>query len=307
MAEALWTGAENRDYSEFLIRLERHGPVLAHLGAESGPAARPLQFTGGRNPSGPGFRIGARLDPRVTEALAGRNLVVRYRLVDSPSPSAFRPDRLPEEQNLPAVTADDGIAPPDPWAFEGETGNRSWVAVAALFVDGRPYGAPALLEFRDHLAIGADLVFGHEPSERYPGDGPRALVDGLHGSRFFEDGFWTGFEGRDLDVTLDLGSVREIREVSIRFLQDANAWIFLPRKVRCYGSIDGNNWFQAGAVTHQVPDRRQDKLIHEFDLELPSSGTRFVRVHGISPRVCPDWHPGRDEPCWIFADEIVCR
>ncbi len=133
------------------------------------------------------------------------------------------------------------------------------------------------------------------------------MVNGLHGTRYFRDELWTGFEGDDLDATVDLARPRLLDRISVRFLQDVNSWILLPREVRFSVSSDGNIWHQAGVISHDVPDRKQDKMIHEFAVDLDGSAVRFVRIHGVSPGVCPDWHPGRGKPSWLFADEIVCR
>jgi hexosaminidase len=307
MAEALWTGAQERDFAAFLDRLDGHGPVLDHLGVRSGVEARPVVVTGHHDSGLNTHRVDITLDPRVTPALKDRDLATRYLILESPLPPSFQPGSMPEDQGLPRITAADDTAPEIlAIPLAGRTG-LSWLVLAGLFVDDRPYGAPALLEISSHTAVGADIGFVHEPSVRYPGGGPDGLVNGLHGSRYFRDELWTGFEGDDLDATVDLASLRLLDRISVRFLQDVNSWILLPREVRFSVSSDGTSWHQAGVISHDVPDRKQDKMIHEFAMDLDGSAVRFVRIHGISPGVCPDWHPGRGKPCWVFADEIVCR
>ncbi len=304
MAEALWTGAEERDFADFLDRLHGHGPVLDHLGVQPGVEARPLTVTGQYDSANNSQQLEIKLESRVAEALAGRNLAVRYHLLESPLPPSFHPGLLPEDQGLPVVTPTDEKAPE---ILEIKNSESSWLVQARLFVDDRPYGAPALLEVSGHAAVAADIGFVHEPGERYPGGGSGGLVDGLHGSRYFQDELWTGFEGEDLDATLDLGHPVDLKRLSVRFLQDVNSWILLPREVRFFMSSDGENWRDAGAVSHEVPDKKQDKLIHEFAVDLDGFAARFVRIHGVTRGVCPDWHPGRGKPCWLFLDEFVCR
>jgi hexosaminidase len=307
MAEALWTGADERDFGEFLDRLHGHAPVLAALGVKPGVAARPVAISGGFDSAAGIHRLEFNLDSRVAEALPSRNLTTRFHILDSPLPPSFQPGNLPEDQGLPPVSLSDDLAPTYLEIPAANRGESSWLVRAGLFVDAKPYGAQALLEIDSHLGVGADLVLVHPPSERYPGGGDLGLVNGLHGSRFFRDGLWSGFEGHDLDATLDLGSSQNLRRVSVRFLQDANSWIFLPREVRFSGSVDGRTWRDLGVVSHRISNRIQDKLIQEFAQDLPAEPVRFLRIHGVNLKVCPDWHPGRGQPCWIFADEIVCR
>jgi len=307
MAEALWTGAEERDFATFLDRLHGHEPVLDHLNVRAGAAARPVIIAGQYDSVRHTHRLGFTLDQRVADAFARQDLAVKYHLLESPLPPSFQPGSMPEDQGLPPVTLLDEGAPEILELPLADRTESPRLVQAQLFVDDAPYGAPALLETSSHTAVGADIRFVNEPSERYPGGGSGGLVDGLHGSRHFQDNLWTGIEGEDLDATVDLGGPRRLTRASVRFLQDVNAWILLPREVRVSVSGDGENWREAGAVFHEVPDRKQDKLIHEFALDLDGSAVRFVRIHGVSPGVCPDWHPGRGKPCWLFLDEIVCR
>jgi hexosaminidase len=304
MAEALWTGADDRDFAGFLDRLHGHGPVLDHLGVQAGVAARPVVVTGRYDSGSSSHRLDIHLEDRVAHALAGRDLAVRYHILESPLPASFHPGSMPENQGLPPVMPADEKAP---GMLAIKNSDSSSLVQAQLFVDDRPYGAPALLEVSGHAAVATDINFIHEASERYPGGGPGGLVDGLHGSRYFQDELWTGFEGVDLDATLDLGRQVALKRLSARFLQDVNSWILLPREVRFSVSSDGNNWRDIDAVSHEVPDKLQDKLIHEFAVDLDGSAARFVRIHGVTPGVCPEWHPGRGKPCWLFLDEIVCR
>ncbi len=304
MAEALWTGAEERDFPGFLDRLNDHGPVLDHLGVQAGVAARPVVVTGKFDSGSNSHLLDIQLEERVVHALAGRGLAVRYHILESPLPASFHPGSMPENQGLPPVTPTDEKAPE---ILATKNSDSSLLVQTQLFVDDRPYGAPALLEVSGHAAVAADIRFAYEASERYAGGGPGGLVDGLHGSRYFQDELWTGFEGVDLDATLDLGRQVALERLSVRFLQDVNSWILLPREVRFSVSSDGKNWRDAGAVSHDVPDKKQDKLIHEFAENLAGSPARFVRIHGVTPGVCPDWHPGRGKPCWLFLDELVCR
>jgi len=208
---------------------------------------------------------------------------------------------------VPSVTPAEGISRTSGAVSSAGRTEKSWLVQARLFVDDRPYGAAALLEVCGNVAAGADIDFLHEPSERYPGGGAGGMVNGFHGSRYFQDELWTGFEGEDLDATVDLGRPRQLESVSVRFLQDVNAWILLPREVRFTVSSDGVVWLDAGVVSHEVSDKMQDKMIHEFTVNLDGSPVQFVGVHGVSPGVCPDWHPGHGKPCWLFVDEIVCH
>ena len=68
-------------------------------------------------------------------------------------------------------------------------------------------------------------------ANQYSAGGPYALIDGYFGSSDFRTGTWQGYQGVDIDITVDLGRVQTVSEVSINFLEDQRSWIFLPTAV----------------------------------------------------------------------------
>lgn len=303
MAEALWTADPGRDFAGFTDRLARHDPVLADLGVRSGAAARPVRI----HAEAPGTRqdhaFVCTIDPRVESAFAGRDLVLRRRVIARPRASGYRPDLWPERQDLPRVAARDPQVT-GPVAVPAE---EDALLAVQLFLDGRPYGAPATAETAGNLARGAAVQLAAGPGPRHPGGGAAGLVDGRRGSPIFTDGLWAGFEGVDFEAVIDLGRALQVGSLAVGFLQDANSWIFLPQSVEFSVANEPAGWTPVGAAGHDVPDQEQTKTIREFQVAFPIRPVRYVRVTGKSPGVCPLWHPGAGQPCWIFADEITVR
>ncbi len=64
-------------------------------------------------------------------------------------------------------------------------------------------------------------------------------MDGLVGSRDFSDGLWLGFQGENLDATVDLGEARRIAGIGLDCLQNQGPWIFFPATVEFWVSEDG--------------------------------------------------------------------
>ena len=86
---------------------------------------------------------------------------------------------------------------------------------------------PESLEPVEHLAVGCPVTYATRWNGGYPAAGERALTDGLRGSWSYKER-WQGFLGCDVDVTVDLGEVKPISEVSADFTQWYSAWIWLP-------------------------------------------------------------------------------
>ena len=156
------------------------------------------------------------------------------------------------------------------------------------------------------LALGKSVVITHPWSERYPGNGASTLVDGLRGSLDHTDGAWQGFEGVDLEATIDLGKVVPVRRVTAGFLENWSAWIFLPREVEFSVSRDGTSYDAVKRI--QTDQKLSTPIPHAEDLSVAIPGTtpvRFIRVTARNIGVCPSWHPGAGGKAWIFSDEII--
>jgi hexosaminidase len=116
---------------------------------------------------------------------------------------------------------------------------------------------------------------------------------------------WLGFEGEDMEATIDLGSVQSVKKVGTDFLQDINAWIFLPTTVEFSVSEDGQRFVPVAALPNTVSQERKGVWSVPFIAQFEPTQTRYVRVKAHSLKKCPDWHKGAGGLCWIFADEIV--
>ena len=310
MAECLWTSPTRRDFPAFLSRWYDHRQRLAALGYVSGPADRPLIVTATATDRHGAFRIAFQPHDEIRRALDGTPMSLQTAELDPQAVPDFVPGGLPENLTV-AETVWNPMPDEDaPLHLNLPDGTRRLV-LARLLVMDRPYGAPALVELSHHVALNRPVAFGAAPSSRFPTQQPidqgGGLTDGLHGSWNFRDGHWAGFEGTDLEARVDLGDPRSLRDVSIRFIQDANAWVWLPQTVEVLTSIDGTTWRSAGQVDNRISDRIQDKFIETFTVAVTAEPVAWVRVVARNRRTCPDWHPGAGQPCWLFADELVCR
>ncbi len=157
--------------------------------------------------------------------------------------------------------------------------------------------------FRKHRPIGS-VRYALPYSQQYTGGGENALVDGVYGAEDFRLGAWQGFEGSDLDVTLELEQPDTLRAITLGCLQDVNSWIFFPRSVECSFSEDGKVYGAPVKIENTVAESDEKIQIHRFTLEVPPVRTRFVKVHAVNIGFCPPWHKGAGGKAWLFVDEL---
>ena len=165
--------------------------------------------------------------------------------------------------------------------------------------------SPPEIKF-NHLALGSNVNLKNTPHNKYPGENINALVNGIGGTINYRDPSWQGYEAEDLIATIDLGKIRNVNSVKVRFLQDQVVWIFLPKKVQIEHSLDGKTF----EIIHEsYPDNSfsYDQDIFEYSAKLFNKKSRYIRVKGLNINKCPDYHPGSGGPSWVFADEIIVK
>lgn len=140
---------------------------------------------------------------------------------------------------------------------------------------------------------------------QYAAGGNRALIDGLTGSTNFRTGLWQGYEGVDLDVTIDLGKTMAVDSVYAGFLDDQNAWIFGPGRVLVFIGNDTTKMKDETSSVAISTNRYPYAVIQRIGLSGATG--RYVRVVAIAEKTCPQGHPGAGKPAWLFCDEITIK
>jgi hypothetical protein len=108
-----------------------------------------------------------------------------------------------------------------------------------------------------------------------------------------------------MEVVLDLGETRTIQRLACGFLQDQNSWIFSPKAAEFATSLDGVTFEPAGRAASTVDEHADGVVIRDLGVTFTPRKARYLRVKGIAPIMCPDWHKGAGNRSFIFADEIV--
>ena len=157
---------------------------------------------------------------------------------------------------------------------------------------------------KSHLARGAAVILAPPASPKYHNGEETALTDGLRGWDDYHM-HWLGFEGEDMDATVDLGAVKTVSAVNTDFLQDINSWIFMPLAVTISISEDGRSYRAVGKVNNSIPPERGGAVVAPFNVRFEPSRARYIKVNAVSMKTCPAWHKGSGGKAWIFIDEIM--
>jgi hypothetical protein len=143
---------------------------------------------------------------------------------------------------------------------------------------------------------------------QYHAGGPEGLLDGILGTENWRKGDWQGYQSQDFEAVVDLQEVKDIIEISARFLQDQRSWILMPPKVEYYISDDNVNFTYFGSVNNTLDPKIEENIILNFTAnETKSKMARYVKVIAKNFGKLPEWHQGFGGDAFIFVDEIIIK
>lgn len=167
-------------------------------------------------------------------------------------------------------------------------------AMYRLFYQGR----------NEHLAFGKEVKFISPDISAIREEERKMLTDGIRGSHDPEYN-WLDFQGKDLDVVIDLGKPESVQHIECAFYQLA-AWLsIVPKNVEFFISDDGKEFDLIGSVTNTLPIDQYDSYQRDFIIDFKPHETRYIRVVAHTIGNTPDSHPGAGQPARMHIDEIV--
>ena len=269
LSEVLWTTEAQRDYKNFLSRLEVFNKRLDFKNI---------------NYANHMYDINGELEYRddklyLTLSNAIDNKNIRY---------AFNDASL-EKTNLNYVNA----IPID----------TSMSISAATYKQDKRVGNIFVSTIDFHKAVGAKITINKDPHPAYNSGGVGALINALNGNdKRFGDKEWLGFWGEDIEVVIDFGEIKDINEVNTRFFNANGQWIYAPKRVTTFVSNNGIDYLP------YVESGKQDDLGRNEQLVVyknkKSIRTRYVKLLVDNYGVIPEGKQGAGNKAWTFIDEI---
>jgi hexosaminidase len=158
-------------------------------------------------------------------------------------------------------------------------------------------GSATPIDFRYHLAVGKNISFTYPPSNYYK---EGCLTDGIiaHFPRINTE--WLAWSGQDMEAVVAFSEKQNLQSIDIGFLKNDEDWIYLPSKVNIYFS-DEVNKFNAMELKPVITNKNGR---YNYHYDLKDIETKFVKViANCAPRIAQD-KKGAGENAWLFVDEI---
>ena len=150
------------------------------------------------------------------------------------------------------------------------------------------------------------ITLENEYANQYNGGGRNALIDGIHGANDFRTGTWQGYHDLDLKATVDLGIKKEVKTVSVNFLQDQRSWIFYPTEVSCSVSANGKDFTELSIQKIEAEKPSEEAGIKTIQFEV-NKNIQFMKITAKNFGDLPKEHLGYGGKAWLFVDEIEIK
>ncbi|AYL99284.1 glycoside hydrolase family 20 protein [Mucilaginibacter celer] len=265
LAEVGWSSKSNKNYADFLKRLRYQQPLLKRLKVNAA-------------------NVFDEIIDSVTET-ANHQVALTLKTTLPGAKIAYR-----QEGDKAYTTSESNSVTIEPHSF-----NK-----AIVLLNGKQVGRTYEKSFTFHKAIGKKVTLKNQPQGGYNPGNTFSLVNGVFGSKLYNDGQWYGFSGDDLDAVVDLGSVQSVSRLGINILKYHWQKMWEPTLLTFEASADGVNYTEVYRQT-DFPDNG----INEVRANIKTQQARYIRVKGTNKGIIPPGEYIAGAKAWLMVDEIV--
>ncbi|MDN3580821.1 glycoside hydrolase family 20 protein [Mucilaginibacter flavus] len=171
---------------------------------------------------------------------------------------------------------------------------------AAVLSNGRQTGRVYEQSFSIHKAVGKTVTLINQPKGTYNTGDISGLVNGVFGNKLYNDSQWYGFNGDDLDATVDLGSVQSVSKLGINILKYHWQKMWEPTQLTFEVSTDGKTYTEVYRQTEF-----KENGINAVRANIAPTQARYIRVKGTNKGIIPPGEYIAGAKAWLLVDEIV--
>ena len=271
MSEVAWSKPDQRDYTDFVKRVEYFNQRLDALGINYANHLYDLE--------GEIKTMDNTVHLELTSQIDGKTI-------------RFSTDGTAPTSNSEVYSAEIPFA-------------ESMELKAAVFEDDKQFGNVFSIDFKKHKAVGQNISINKTSHKAFTGSGPKGLINGVKGSDSrFGDKEWLGFWGDDVEITIDFDQPTEINSITTRFYHAPGQWVYAPDNLKVEMELP-----DSGTVIDEFDIELSENLAvittkHEFPKGMPLN-VRQLKLIIPNFGTIPDGNQGAGNPAWTFIDEVV--
>ena len=272
MSEVVWTKNENKNYENFVDRVEHFNKRLDALNIN----------------------------------YANHLYEIEGRLISNDNKIAYELKTLTKGKTI-YYTTDGSLVTLSSKKYKAPiVVNESMTIKSAVFDSEKKRGDTFLETINLHKAVGKKITIDKEPHKAYSGSGAEGLINGISGSDSrYGDKEWLGFWGDDLEITIDLDEDTEIESIKTRFHNGQGQWIYAPKEIYFKFILDDGS-----ILTDQKKIEIKNDIILNLDYQFITPKELNVKVKSVSLKIpsygtIPEGKQGAGNKAWTFIDEII--
>ena len=154
-----------------------------------------------------------------------------------------------------------------------------------------------------------NTTFVNPPAERYSANASVALMDGKRGViGDYQWRNWLGFNGTDMEATLELTEAVDISMVKIGIAHKPDSWVVWPKGAWVAFSKDGKKyteWQHAEFPVYNSPDPMTSLGRVEARARVNAKNVKYLKIKVENQGALPEWHPYAGQQAWIMVDEVT--
>ncbi len=245
--------------------------------------------------------------PEVLKRVKISRLPVQYATMEIGKNDMFGPRGWYVERNGKFILKPEMKSVLDDFNTVSKTNGVKYLNESALTVESYYNATLRFIDVQvdDNIAFRKKVTAWPEPNPKYSRGDIAVITNGVQGANDYKV-HWLGWEGQDLQLTLDLGEIRSFKAISIGSLWDPKSWILHPTMVSCMVSADGITWDKAGN-SEVTGTQEKEEVTRNYVFTGNFANKRYIRYYITGTKNLPSWHPSAGGLSWVFLDEIVVK
>ena len=241
LSEVVWSSPENKNYTDFINRLEQYQKRLDLLDVNYANHMYSLkgEFKNTK-------------DRLTYELSATSSTYPIYYSTDETAPTKLYVNPIPVDSSM---------------------------IIKAVILDSNATALGAVFQQKVnlHKGVGATISIDKEPNAAYNAGGKKALINGISGNNNrYGDKEWLGFSGEDIEITIKFDNPTDINTITTRFFNANGQWIYPPKRVTVYVNEDITAYSADVSViddlTAKVAVKFKNTMVTSIRLKIPSYG-----------------------------------
>ena len=272
LSEVVWSSPENKNYTDFINRLEQYQKRLDQLDV---------------NYANHMYSVKGEL--KNTEG----NLTYQLNATSSSYPIYYATDEsAPSKLYVNPIPVD------------------SSMTIKAVILDSNATALGAIFQQKVnlHKGVGAKILIDKKPHPTYNAGGKNALINGISGNnKRYGDKEWLGFSGEDIEITIKFENPTNINTIATRFFNANGQWIYAPKEINLQLKLEDGR-----AISTRKKIENTKSLLVDFNLNISqfypedkNLKATELKITIPSYGIIPEGKQGAGHKPWTFIDEII--